>query len=354
MNKPWEDLPYPPLEDYAKEICTDSVAAYGVCLCGKSHEASHICLQDSSAICQLPNGWILLVAADGVGSDARAEVGSALASWAIVDYFKKYWGYFQDQDSILNSLRSAYHYATGIICKQALCEKRPIHDFGTTLHTAIFANGMVYYGHAGDGGIFVMDQEGGYATLTTPQKGEDLRSVIPLMAGPGYWEFGATSQPVQSVMLCTDGVYDKIYSKLRSQFDTDQAIDRLLAGYFLSPYTFDYSEENIHSIQQEIASVFRTASPNEFYPRLVRMINQGQRGDRGEQLLLEEIQAGNRPLQKLQGIMDDITVVAAVRINDMPERQPVESYRGVDLAMLNKKVYQALYEQELPSGDEKP
>ena len=352
MNRPWEKPKAPSLQKSTAAIRTDSVAAYGVCLCGKSHEMHQTCLQDSHAICRLSNGWILLAAADGVGSNARAEIGSALAVEAVVKYFQTYPGFFQDPDSVLILLRSAYQYACGIINQQALFEKRPIRDFGTTLHTAIFANGMVYYGHAGDGGILAMDQEGEYVSLTTPQKGDDLHSVVPLMAGPDYWEFGASAGPVQSVMLCTDGVYDKIYSKLRLNLDANNAIDRLLAGYFLSPYAFDYAKENIETIQQEIADSFRSAVPNTFYPRLARMIDQGQENAGGEKLLVEELRAGNHPLQKLQSITDDITVVAAIGLENTPEIRPVESYRGADLNAINQKVYQTLYGTTPPGSME--
>lgn len=48
-------------------------------LCGESHERTGDRCQDSSASVDLPGGYVGLVVADGCGSDARSDEGSAVA-----------------------------------------------------------------------------------------------------------------------------------------------------------------------------------------------------------------------------------------------------------------------------------
>lgn len=323
---------------------TETACAAALSLRGKSHIQNDEPLQDSHALLELPEGWILLTVADGVGSEPRSETGAALATESVASFIKKRWGVCLDRDSLLNLLRCAYQYAAGEIVRQAKKENRRVQEFSTTLHTVLFAGGMVYYGHAGDGGILAMDVDGSYFPITKPQKGPDGESVVPLMAGPRDWKFGSTEDPVQSVMVCTDGVWDKVCSKLLQ--NNGYSTDRALAGFFLSPWA-QTKEESHRSISTDyIQKVFQDGRPNDFYPYVVRTVAQGGDESLAEQFVVEKLWEDNRLLLTLKGIVDDITVGIIQSTTTLPSKQPMEYYLPPDWNSIYERIYRSLYGRE--------
>lgn len=331
------------------EVRTETACAAAFSLQGKSHVQLGEPLQDSHALVSLPEGWILLVVADGVGSEPRSEVGAALAAEAVAGFVKKRWGACLDRESLLNLLRCAYQHAAGALTRQAEAEKRPVSHFSTTLHTVLYAGGMVYYGHAGDGGILAMDLDGRYVPLTKPQKGPDGESVVPLMAGPRYWEFGSTEEPVASVMACTDGVWDKVCGKLLQNEGFEA--DRALAAFFLSPWAGMEEDGRVCASLDYAQKVFCDGTPNDFYPVLVRAVAQG--GDEAEavRFVREHLLEGNRPLEAIRAIRDDVTVGVVRSTAILPVAQPQDYYLPPDWEGIGKRVYEALYGRKAKEGE---
>lgn len=308
---------------------------------GKSHSQSKTPLQDNHALRFLPNGWSIAVVCDGVGSKPHADDGSQLAANAFADFFVKYFGSYQDENSIYSLLICAAHYATGEMYYKASLEQNNIHDYNTTLHAAVFANGLVYYFHSGDGGIIVLTKNGIFERLTEPHKDEQY--VIPLLSGPNHWEVGKSKDIVQSVLLCTDGVYDKLSGAILRKYG--EGIDKGLCTFFMNPWCFD-SWNNPESIANKLCGIFSDhAQPNDLYPAIANGIAQGETDniEAASIFVRDYIYYDNYPLTLLQGIQDDITVAIIQNTAMRPAKQPMEYFKGPDWEALRKRVYDGLY-----------
>lgn len=316
---------------------------------GRSHVISGEPLQDSCALVTLPNGWLMAAVADGVGSEARAEVGSFIAAEAVTSFCARFWGTDTAASSVLDLLCAGYKHAYGCIALRARNDDRPLHEYGTTLHAAVFSGSKVYYGHAGDGGLLVMDSQGSYHNCTEPQKGQDGESVVTLLAGSESWEFGVV-EDVISAMLMTDGVYDKLASKALKRFWN--GVDNCLASWFLSPWGFDRGNEALTVDLEALAAAFGNATPNAFYPRLARAIAQGEDEEGAQRFVAEHVLQGNRPLRTLQEIQDDISVAILMDTSRKPDRRPWDDYRPPDWADINRRIASELYGRTGEASDE--
>lgn len=319
---------------------TDQYISYGFSLRGKSHKKSGDPLQDFHALSELPGGWFLAVVADGVGSEPHSDVGSQLAVESFVEFITSRWGYFRDKDSILNLMKSGFLYAAGKMMMKASQDKNIINEYSTTLHATIMAHNIIYYAHAGDGGIIALSEQGELVLVTEPLKAEDGECVIPLLAGPDYWQFGSADVPVNGVLLCTDGVYDKVAGMmLRHQ---PCKMDRALVSYFLNPWSFDFEADPSHTVEK-VAKVFSDAEPNDFYPHIVASIAQGGDDEKAGEMVVRYIFDNDRPLETCKGINDDITVAVIRSRCRFPEKQPLEYYMPPDWSSITKNVYSILY-----------
>lgn len=309
---------------------------------GRSHADSGEPLQDSCALATLPNGWLMAAVADGVGSEARAEVGACIAAEAVTSFCARFWGTDSAASGVLDLLRTGYNHAYGCIALRARKDDRPLHEYGTTLHTAVFSGTEVYYGHAGDGGLLVMNAQGDYQNCTEPQKADDGESVVTLLAGPESWEFGVVGDAV-SAMLVTDGVYDRLASRALKRFWN--GVDNCLAAWFLSPWAFDRGKDALAADLEAMAAAFRSATPNAFYPRLARAIAQGEDEAEAQRFVAEHVLQGNRPLRTLQEIQDDISVAILMDTSRKPDRRPWDDYRPPDWTEINRRIASELYER---------
>ena len=307
---------------------------------GKAHRHQGTPLQDCHAIRTLPNGWSLAVVCDGVGSKPHSDEGSRIAANSFANFMTDFWGSYQDADSILNLMKSAALYATGEIRSASERSGCPVFDYSTTLHAAVFANGLVYWFHSGDGGIIALLEDGTYKLLTTPQKEGEF--VIPLLEGPARWEMGKTEILAQSVLLCTDGVYDKIAGAILRKYS--DGIDKGIATFFLNPWAFEGFGTNDEIIGRMERVFDDEAEPNDFYPDIIRGIAQGTADREAVSVfVLNEIFSHDRPLQTLKNIQDDITVAIIQDTARKPRTQPMDYFKGPDRPTINRRVYEILY-----------
>ena len=137
-----------PLDELQRPFKADRCAIHALSLRGVSHEQVNMPMQDSFAALELDNGWIVLAVADGVGSEPRSDTGAQIAVKTIVNHIAQFRGYYIDDKSMEIMLGSAYHAACAEIFEQACKDKAPIHEYSTTLHTVVFADGLLFIMHA--------------------------------------------------------------------------------------------------------------------------------------------------------------------------------------------------------------
>ena len=305
---------------------------------GLRHVSSDITMQDHHALISLPGDYMLAVVADGVGSEPYADKGSKMAADCFAQFVMDRWGWFMDSDSLLNLLKSACYYTTGEIQALADREGNSVNSYSTTLHAVIFAGSQLYYANAGDGGIIAFTEDGELLLVTEPMRDEEY--VIPLLAGPDRWQFGIVEQQIKSVLLCTDGLFDKLAgSLLRKQ---ESKMDRALAAWFVSPWAWN-PEEDPSDQAITLGKVFRDMDDDTFYKRMALVLAQGQDISDSNKFVADHIRNGNRPLKTLREIGDDITAAVVCRRYGEPGIQPLSYYSPPDWDRIYQEAYNILY-----------
>ena len=343
-----------PLQELQKPFRTKQCAIHDLSIRGFSHELGNMPMQDSFAALELDNGWVVLAVADGVGSKPYSDIGAQKAVEAVVNHISHFWGFYIDDESIEIMLYAAYQSACAEIFEQALKDKASIHEYSTTLHTVIFSDGLLYIMHAGDGGVAIITEDGEYKKITTPMKDTDGEAVIPLQAGPEKWQFYVTHERAQSVIVATDGVWDKLCPHILDSYGYKSGIEKSIATFFMSPWARDWEREDLSTIREKEMCVMRgnmqDAVP-EFYKTLVQGIAQGEEISEAQQLVKEKIAPGNIPLKLLRGIQDDITILTLIRFNPYPQKTEVSHFSPPDWTAINQWANERLHTNPPPAHE---
>ena len=335
-----------PLKDLQRPFKTRQCTVHDLSIRGYSHEISNMPMQDSFAALELDNGWIVLAVADGVGSKPYSDIGAQKAVEAVVNHINNFWGYYIDDASVETMLYAAYQSACAEIFEQALKDKASIHEYSTTLHTVIFSDGLLYIMHAGDGGIAILTEEGEYKKITSPMKDTDGEAVIPLQAGPEKWQFVVSHDRAQSVIVATDGFWDKLCPSILDGYGYKSGIEKSIATFFMSPWARNWEEEDLSLIREKEMCVMRgdmQDAVTEFYSTLVKGIAQGEDITEAQQLVKDKIVPGNVPLKLLRGIKDDITILSLIRFNPYPRKTESGHFSPPDWLAINQWANEKLY-----------
>lgn len=185
------------------------IGYYKVSAIGTDHldKPGGVC-QDSSDVKQLDNGFTIAVAADGLGSASRSDVGSKVAVRAVIGYVAKNIVPGQSDAQYVSLLEKAYRYAYNSVLQAADDIGVPAKELNTTLMAAVYDGRNVYFGQCGDGGIIVLTYGGDYVCITDVKKGEAFNETFPLLGGSGNWSFGRYSGDVCALTMMTDGIFD--------------------------------------------------------------------------------------------------------------------------------------------------
>ena len=181
------------------------ICYYGVSLTGRSHREQSLPCQDAHVAVQLTDTLWLAAVADGVGSAACSEKGSAKTVTALAEFCSEAIQTYSDWTELL---KDGFNKALDAVVAMAQEEKTELRKYDTTL-TAVLYDGMqVVYGQSGDGGMIGMDCDGHYELLTQVQKGEAYNEVFPLRCGQSKWTFAQINKEYAGLLLLTDGVLD--------------------------------------------------------------------------------------------------------------------------------------------------
>lgn len=183
---------------------------YGHSIRGKSHIRKNIVCQDAHKYIELGNGWVVAAVADGVGVAEKADIGSKIAVEIAVAFAADNMPLSYRENGIKRAIYLAFNAALKKIIQKADADNESLEKYDTTLSLVVFNGVCLYYGHSGDGGIFGLTVYGDYVEITTPHKGSDGLSVIPLRMGEDTWTIDAYREELTSVLLVTDGVRDAI------------------------------------------------------------------------------------------------------------------------------------------------
>ena len=325
---------------------TNHIPSYSFSLIGKDHLRTNTPCQDHSDIIHLQNGWTIAAIADGVGSASRSEEGSKIAVASALKFCSENFPTSTDTKSVLAMLLLAFHRAFGDICEHAEHESTELEAFDTTLTVACFYKGMLFYGHCGDGGIFVVNRFGEASEITTPQKGEDGDSMIPLRFGAKYWVFGQHSENVPTVLLATDGVRDKIASN-----DFRDSISKVYVPLllFLSIIS-DLGIKALNSFISYLKKLFSeddSATSDWIYDRLLKVYSSNDVAD--AETIVEQIRSNNELYRFISTVTDDVSIAVLNDINvPMTFDMPSEYFSDPNWQSIREETHRRLYPHLYP------
>lgn len=273
---------------------------YTANMAGPYHLDNGIPCQDSFYIKRDSNGVVFASAADGLGSESYSEDGSRIASQRSCNFCMEHYKSGMPFPEVKKIMNNAFVNAYKAVLEEAQAAGNSPDEYDTTLCMVIFDDGHVFYGQSGDSGILALMKSGEYVPLTTQQRDED-GYVFPLCSGPGMWVFGEVEDPVSSVMLMTDGVWEQICPPLLRNHDVK--INIALASRFM-----DRHETSLRSVKalEEAAGRYL-----ENYPR---------------------------------GLLDDDKTIVVIYDPLQPARKmPAEYYKSPDWASLREAAKANLY-----------
>ena len=332
------------------------IVKYGFSIIGKSHIERGTDCQDSHAIKELDNGWIIAAIADGVGSAKNSGIGSHIAVESVVNFCEKYFPWNGSLLSIKSMLRTSYNYAFNQIICESQKSQESIESYDTTLTTVVYDGSRIVYAHSGDGGIIGLNTFGDYIPITKPLKGKDGVSVIPLRFGDSKWIIESYEEDLAAVLLVTDGMLDIITPYLlRNNKDNISGIYVPLASFFMEPRGFINSADLKNIIQsiKDFVNSQENYNPLEFYSRL-RSIYFAVLDDKADDVI-ENITNTNVPITLMESVRDDKTVVALINNSLQTDIKQLEYYSEPDWQQKqeawNRIAYPHLYVHEHSSKE---
>ena len=216
---------------------------------GKSHEANGTKCQDDYG-CLEQGDFCVAAVADGLGSSKHSDVASSIAAKGSVQYCVNNIRKEMSDNDIIQVISTAFDKVNFGIKQKA---GDSLDDYDTTLTLAVFMNGDVYYGHAGDSGIIALRSDGIFEQITEPQLGDGIgkeRPVYPL-ASEAHWVFGKYRHRAKALFLMTDGVLNKVAPPL-----LEEQVYKLDHAYLYYLYDNLSKNHDLNSwIRGELASI---------------------------------------------------------------------------------------------------
>lgn len=174
---------------------------------GTSHIATQVPCQDAFGACLTGEGALILVAADGAGSAARAEEGARTACEVTVDLLEATLTVggvprFSREDAV-----ACLDCVVEILRARAETAGVPLRDYACTLLVAVAGWGGAVFFQIGDGAIVVRDASG-CRPVFWPETGEYANTTYFITGANAarHLRFYAGATPVRDLAVLTDGL----------------------------------------------------------------------------------------------------------------------------------------------------
>jgi serine/threonine protein phosphatase PrpC len=226
----------------------------GASVAGSSHEKLGAVCQDSHAWKALPNGILVLAAADGAGSASAAEIGSSIAARESVKVAVDVLGGAGDSPSdelLKDALDRCFDAALQTVNAEAGKRGIPSRELATTLIVAAVGRTFAAAAQIGDGAMVAADREQNIFSITTPQCGEYINEVT-FLTSPKAAEsrqFGVRRTAIAHAAVLTDGV-----QMLALRMPEGQAH----APFFAPLFRFNAAEEDVSASEEKLRSFLRS------------------------------------------------------------------------------------------------
>lgn len=238
-EEPFEPVSPPlPLPDPISDF-RGSISAFGFSQQGESHIKKDAPCQDRSSLRFLSDSVVIAAVADGVGSCALSDYGSATAVETSLSYLEKHLGskledpsFTMDVQFMGKVLREMMQHSYDQVRVKADEMEQLLYSLQSTLTVAVYDGKTLYFAHAGDDGIVALTHDGKCEMATTRHKGEEASSVYPLQSR-NTWQYGKVDNVVGFIMA-TDGVLDAF---VRNETEGNRVYYPFIEPAFSSPLT---------------------------------------------------------------------------------------------------------------------
>ena len=166
--------------------------------------------QDSHVWRELPGGAVVVAVADGAGSAALSQLGSARACLSVVEWITELlrgdWP--QDDDDWRDMLTAALETAHESVLGAAQKRKVPPRELATTLIVLVATPELVVAAQVGDGASLVLSGDEQFIAVTAPQVGEFINETL-FFTSSDYLkavQFGLWRGEVAGVGVLSDGL----------------------------------------------------------------------------------------------------------------------------------------------------
>jgi hypothetical protein len=182
----------------------------GVSVAGISHLKAGTPCQDAHRCTLLPGGVVVAAVADGAGSAARAEVGSAVAAWAAVDKLVTLLGEGLPLEDVdwHDWLQEGFQTAAVVVAGEAAAQDCSANDLATTLLLAVATPELVAAGQVGDGAVVARLADDQFHAVTMPANQEYVNETTFLTSAGALdqVQVGVLRAPLTGLALFSDGL----------------------------------------------------------------------------------------------------------------------------------------------------
>ena len=186
--------------------------AIGASTLGTRHRKTGTPCQDAHGYRVLPQALVAAVA-DGLGSAAQAQVGSALAVetalTGLAQALPNSAAHPIDAAGWETLLAKTFAAARQALVNQAEAQAHPLSDLATTLMVVVWTAEWLAVGQLGDGAVVVYGQDDTMTTAIPPQRGEFVNETFPLTQANALdlVKFCTRPEPLRAVAMLTDGLH---------------------------------------------------------------------------------------------------------------------------------------------------
>ena len=145
----------------------------GASIAGTSHTKNQTPCQDAHLYTELPNGLLVITAADGAGSAPDSAQGSEHSAQALLDFYIQFLNEVPGDVLAWEALlEDGFMFAIQRLHDLAEAVGKPINHFATTLTLAIAGEGWLVTGLIGDGAVVARAADNQLTLALKPQSGE--------------------------------------------------------------------------------------------------------------------------------------------------------------------------------------
>jgi len=177
---------------------------------GTSHVKTGAPCQDSHGYRILSDDTFIAAVADGLGTAAHSEAGSACVVNTALDVLSRLLDSdpAPEEEDLVCAMQQTFREARASLEAKAEELEVPLREVATTLIALAIIRDWMLVGQIGDGAAVAFFHETTLETVSKPERGEYANEVMPLTADGAleYVRIAIRQAPVKAVALLTDGL----------------------------------------------------------------------------------------------------------------------------------------------------